>query len=232
MKNFMIISSKTKGSDMWTIKEDIATYKSDDFSMIAKIKLIRECGMTNVRTETIYMDDLTDDNLQLSARAMRELGEYIDENGGVDAFLKYSYRTCKYCGELFQLKNLKREFCSQKCRTAAHRLANDVEDGELLSEVEYIFKHGRIVIDPEWNGYDVVEWKDSKAKIFYYDESDEDAYEEEELFNDLRERDDAWIFACWLGDGTEYCVVFDKEGSATNEQIKLIYDTFLDFVEI
>ncbi len=209
---------------MWTIKEDIATYKSDDFSMIGKIKIVRENGLADVKPEIIYMDKIDDPSLP--ARAMRELGEKMGEIG-LDKFLKYTYRHCHYCGELFQLNNAKALYCSGKCRTAAHRLQDRIKNGNFVDFMEehFVFDGGEIFVNIDKKAYDIVKYKDTEAKIFYFSQNDPDDKEERVLYESL-DKNDIFEDVQYDEKGSGRVVIFDKNGDINYYQIMMIYDYF------
>ena len=206
---------------MWEIKEDIAKYSKNGFNMIVKLKLIAKDGVTDIKTDIIYNDKI--ENPTIIAMAMRELGEKI-QSIGIEKFQKYTYRHCEFCGELFNIKNSKQKYCSQKCRTAAHRVKEDIKNGDFDEYGDFIFKNGKITFLDEC--YDTIKYNDTTAKIFLYSPEDEDDECEDELYNSL---DKTKIFddIQYYSDGTtEHCVIFDKEGDEPNHKLMFIYETF------
>lgn len=107
---------------MWTIKDNIATYKNEDFSMIEKISLINEGdGFLITDNEHIYCDAVKDP--MIVATAMRELGDELQKHD----MSAYTVRSCRYCGNKFPLTSKNKLFCSKNHGVYFHNLQKRIE---------------------------------------------------------------------------------------------------------
>jgi hypothetical protein len=203
----------------WTIKEDIATYSSDDFSMICKIKIIAKgCGVYEVDTETIYMDEIK--NPILPARAMRELGEHI-QSIGYDKF--NIYKECEYCGELFIPKQKNSMYCSKKCKVAAHRLSKSIEKGSWQDDEIFVFNGGNIETGIY---YDTINLKDCSVKVMMINLNEADEDEIEEYHQIKSQHKDYYEEVC----DDEVVILFDRTGDIHYKRFLFVYEKFLNIL--
>jgi len=68
---------------------------------------------------------------------------------------------CEHCGQEFTAKSMKRQYCSTKCRTAAHRHKNRTPKQEAYSIIARIVHHA--LSERDWSNEPEAIQKELKA---------------------------------------------------------------------